>query len=519
MAGGDFPLWLLPLALLALISFGGRGCHGFRTFGFDIHHRFSDPVKGVLDVDDLQLPEKWSAPYYTAMARRDQAIHGRRLAEHPDAPITFSPGNDTHRLPSLGFLHYANVTVGTPESWFLVALDTGSDLFWLPCDCISCVSALQTSSGRRLNLNIYSPNTSSTSSQVPCNSTLCNTQSLCSSALSGCPYQVNYLSNGTSSTGILVEDVLHLVSDDNQTKAIEAHITFGCGQLETGSFLDGAAPNGLFGLGMRKISVPSRLAKIGLAADSFSMCFSPDSTGRISFGDKGSTDQGETPFNVQQQHPTYNITITQISVGGNINDLEFSAIFDSGTSFTYLNDPAYTHISEKFNTLSQDKRVSLDTRLPFDYCYALSPSQTSYRYPTLNVTMKGGNQFYVNDPTVLVQNQDGSLIYCLALVKSGDLNIIGQNFMTGYHIVFDREKMVLGWKASDCYGGSNSTKLNVPKTNTTAISPAVAVDPRSTSGSGTSPQITSKASDRLGHLNCYTFTVMMILLSTVFSAL
>ncbi|KAK4791209.1 hypothetical protein SAY86_031622 [Trapa natans] len=515
--GGDSWLLLLPVALLALISLGGRGCYGFGTFGFDIHHRFSDPVKGVLDVNDLQLPEKWSAPYYAAMAHRDRAIHGRRLAEHPDVPITFSPGNDTYRISSLGFLHYANVTVGTPDLWFLVALDTGSDLFWLPCDCGRCVSALQTSSGQKLDLNMYSPNTSSTSSQVPCNSTLCSTQSQCSSPLSSCPYEVNYLSSGTSSSGILVEDVLHLVTDDNQTKAIEAQIAFGCGQVETGSFLEGAAPNGLFGLGMRNISVPSRLAKDGLAANSFSMCFSPDGTGRISFGDKGSTDQGETPFYVQQLHPTYNITITQISVGGNINDLEFSAIFDSGTSFTYLNDPAYTLISKKFNSLAQDKQVSLDTRLPFDYCYALSPNQTSYKYPTVNFTMKGGDQFHVNNPTVLVQNQDGSLIYCLAMVKSGDVNIIGQNFMTGYHIVFDREKMVLGWKASDCYGGSNSTKLNVPKTNTTAIPPAVAVDPRTTSGSGTSPQITSKAPSPLGHLNCYTSIVMMILSSVFFA--
>lgn len=49
-------------------------------------------------------------------------------------------------------LHYANVTVGNPSSWFLVALDTGSDLFWLPCDCSSCVSALRSSSGQVIEL-------------------------------------------------------------------------------------------------------------------------------------------------------------------------------------------------------------------------------------------------------------------------------------------------------------------------------------------------------------------------------
>lgn len=48
--------------------------------------------------------------------------------------------------------------------------------------------------------------------------------------------------------------------------------------------------------------------------------------------------------------PTYNITITQISVGAEDANIEFSAIFDSGTSFTYLNDPAYTQISETVST-------------------------------------------------------------------------------------------------------------------------------------------------------------------------
>ena len=44
-------------------------------------------------------------------------------------------------------LHYAKVTVGTPKVSYLVALDTGSDLFWLPCDCVNCVTEYNTSEG------------------------------------------------------------------------------------------------------------------------------------------------------------------------------------------------------------------------------------------------------------------------------------------------------------------------------------------------------------------------------------
>jgi len=35
-------------------------------------------------------------------------------------------------------LHYTWIDIGTPNVSFLVALDTGSDMFWVPCDCIEC---------------------------------------------------------------------------------------------------------------------------------------------------------------------------------------------------------------------------------------------------------------------------------------------------------------------------------------------------------------------------------------------
>jgi hypothetical protein len=76
---------------------------------------------------------------------------------------------------------------------------------------------------------------------------------------------------------------------------------FSCGQIQTGSFLGGAAPNGLLGLGMASRSVPSSLASKGIAANSFSMCFGKDGHGRINFGDMGSSDQQETPLNIYKQ--------------------------------------------------------------------------------------------------------------------------------------------------------------------------------------------------------------------------
>ncbi|KAL4645555.1 hypothetical protein ACB092_02G242700 [Castanea dentata] len=496
---------LIQLLVLLLLGLSSWSCYGLGSFGFNIHHRFSDPVKQILGFDGL--PEKGSVEYYAAIAHRDHIIQGRHLAaSNNQSPLTFANGNETLFLNNFGSLYYANVSVGTPSLSYLVALDTGSDLFWLPCDCLNsntCVTGLKTSSGQVVNLNIYSPNASSTSKSVPCGSNYLCSSNQCLSANSDCAYNYAYVSNDTSTSGILVEDVLHLITDDGQSKAVDALVTFGCGKNETGIFLEGAAPNGLIGLGLNNISVPSTLARNGLGPNSFSMCFGSDVIGRINFGDNGTSDQKETPFIAEPPFPTYNITITQINIGGvNVSQMEFNAIFDSGTSITHLSDPAYTFISESFNSQVTEKRYPSNSQIPFEYCYYLSANQTqymiSYTAPTVNLTMKGGDQYFVTDPTVLISTQAGYL-YCLGLLQSDEgINIIGQNFMTGYRIVFNHDKMVLGWKASNCYNDLNSQTSPTTPSQT----PALAVNPKSTAPSSHLPK-----------LKAFTYTLVMLLVS------
>ncbi|KAL7126412.1 hypothetical protein ABFS83_14G185200 [Erythranthe nasuta] len=478
------------LSCLILIAFAcwfnAKRGDAFGTFGFDIHHRYSDTVKEFLNLDGL--PEKGTVDYYTAMAHRDHLLNGRRLATAANPLLTFfgDSGNETYRISSLGFLHYAFVTVGTPPLEYLVALDTGSDLFWLPCDCTSCVRSLNTTSGKALKLNIYSPSTSTSGAPVPCNSTICvQPQRGCSVRLNACAYQEVYLSSNTSSTGILVDDVLHLGTDTDPQDPVDAPITLGCGIIQTGDFVTGAAINGLFGLGMDSVSVPSILASKGVTANSFSMCFSRDGLGRIQFGDKGSPDQQVTPFNLRQLHPTYNVSVTQIAVGKNVTDIEFSALFDTGTSFAYLNDPAYSVIVQGFDSQIIEPHYVHPRGIIFDYCYSLNATQTSYSIPRLNLTMKGGSYYYVVAPTIVIP-REGGFAYCLAIVKSEDINIIGQNFMTGYRLVFDREEMVLGWKESNCYDSIPSNTVPVNKGNSTESPPPSIFDPEATSGNRTS---------------------------------
>ncbi|KAL3525228.1 hypothetical protein ACH5RR_013600 [Cinchona calisaya] len=445
-------------------------------FTLEMHHRFSEPVKKWSQKTGKNLrvktwPNKGSVEYYQELANHDRLIRGRRLSQF-DGLLTFSDGNSTFRISSLGFLHYTTVTLGTPGMKFMVALDTGSDLFWVPCDCGRCASIAYSLHSPDFELSIYSPNRSLTSKEVTCNNYLCSHHTACLDTSSHCPYSVSYVSSETSTSGVLVEDILHLKSEDDHQGYVQAYITFGCGQVQTGSFLDVAAPNGLFGLGLEKISVPSILSQKGYTADSFSMCFGRDGTGRISFGDKGSLYQEETPLNVNPLHPTYNISIVQIRVGTALIDSEFTALFDSGTSFTYLVDPTYSRVLENFNSQARDKRHPSDARIPFEYCYDMSPDANTSLIPSMSLTMKGGGQYVVYDPIIVISTQH-ELIYCLAVVKSQDFNIIGQNFMTGYRVVFDREKLVLGWKKFNCYDVEEST-ASVPR-NSNSVPPAVAV--------------------------------------------
>jgi len=68
---------------------------------------------------------------------------------------------------------------------------------------------------------------SSTSQTVPCDSSVCELQGKCSGGSSQCPYNVEYVSEDTSSSGFLVEDLLYLTTEDTTPKVVKAPIVFG----------------------------------------------------------------------------------------------------------------------------------------------------------------------------------------------------------------------------------------------------------------------------------------------------
>ncbi|XP_056843156.1 aspartyl protease family protein 1 isoform X3 [Raphanus sativus] len=398
--------WILQFGF-CVMSLGYASVSG--SFSFEIHHRFSDQVKTVLGGHGL--PEMGTLEYYETLVHRDR---GRRLTSNNNqTTVSFSQGNSTQEI---SFLHYANVTVGTPAQWFLVALDTGSDLFWLPCNCnSSCIRSMETDQGERIKLNVYDPTISTSSSKVPCNSTLCALRNRCVSPLSDCPYQIRYLSPGSRSSGVLVDDVIHMRTEEGEAR--DARITFGCSDSQVGLFEESAV-NGIMGLAIANIAVPTMLAKAGVASNSFSMCFGLKGKGTISFGDKGSSDQLETPLSGTLSPPLYDVTITEF----------------------------------KYHLQVADRRLPARVKSPFEFCYIITSATDEEKLPSISFKMQGGATYNVFSPLLVFDTSDGGEVYCLAVLKevTAGFNIIGQNFMTNYRIVHDRERMILGWKESEC---------------------------------------------------------------------
>jgi len=75
-------------------------------------------------------------------------------------------------------------------------------------------------------LNLYTPNASTTSSSIRCSDKRCFGSGKCSSPESICPYQIA-LSSNTVTTGTLLQDVLHLVTEDEDLKPVNANVTLG----------------------------------------------------------------------------------------------------------------------------------------------------------------------------------------------------------------------------------------------------------------------------------------------------
>ncbi|KAJ6915561.1 hypothetical protein NC652_018256 [Populus alba x Populus x berolinensis] len=90
------------------------------------------------------------------------------------------------------------------------------------------------------------------------------------------------------------------------------------------------------------------------------------------------------------------------------------------------------------------------------------------------------------------------------------MNACFKNFMTGYRVVFDREKLVLGWKKFD----SMMWRIITIPTATTCFHVAAGLG--SNSSAGSAKEASNKSPSSIASTYCYSLTSVFTSLISVF---
>ncbi|CAM6112348.1 unnamed protein product [Calypogeia fissa] len=319
------------------------------------------------------------------------------------------------------------VSLGTPAQTKVAIADTGSDLFWLECNCLSCFAAPDAA---------FNPFTSTTFNPISCTDPLCDDlpTSGCSSN-SECEYEYSYGDQSTTA-GILCSDVLSLGSSSST-------VDFGCGERDQGTFSN---TDGLVGLGRGPLSLISQL---GISVFSYCLTSFYSSTSKTSalvLGDPAGGSYGYTALVFNSANPSfYYVNLEGIAVDGtplSIPSGTFAIdssgnggfIFDSGTTITQLQMGAYTPLLNKVKSLIDYTTVdgSSDN---LDACY--HPGVASPSWPTVTFQFGGVDAVLPGDNLFLLMDNDGN--YCMAIQGSPFAfgiygNVQQQNFNIKYDI-------------------------------------------------------------------------------------
>ncbi|XP_039118772.1 aspartic proteinase NANA, chloroplast [Dioscorea cayenensis subsp. rotundata] len=277
--------------------------------------------------------------------------------------------------------YFVKIHVGTPPQKFLLVADTGSELLWMNCRrsqrCRRCANA----TGKK---RAFHSDSSSSFQPISCSSDLCKTTlpfslTTCPRSDSPCLYDYSY-DDGSTAQGIYARETATVMQSNGRLEKLE-NLVIGCTSSTSGSSFQGS--DGVLGLGYSPISFAVRTAN--RFSGRFSYCLvdhlsSRNRSNYLVFGPNRSVRSKlarSTPLVISEQtQPLYQVQVLGISIDG--QDLRISkavwdvngdggTIVDSGTSLTFLVEPAYKAVTAALNRpLEPVPRVQID---PFEYCY------------------------------------------------------------------------------------------------------------------------------------------------------
>ncbi|XP_026386685.1 protein ASPARTIC PROTEASE IN GUARD CELL 1-like [Papaver somniferum] len=340
--------------------------------------------------------------------------------------------------------YFSRVGIGRPPKPLYMVLDTGSDVTWVQCSpCTDCYQQTDP---------IFEPSSSSSYSQIMCNTDTCQALDVSACRAGVCLYQVSY-GDGSYTVGDFVSETLTFGNSSSVN-----NVSLGCGHDNEGLFVGSA---GLLGLGGGSLSFPSQLK-----TESFSYCLvdrDSSSTSTLDFGSSSELNVNNsvtTPLLRNNQLDTYYyLGLTGLSVGGEMLTIPPSAfevdesgnggiIIDSGTAVTRLKTDVYNSLRDAFVEGTQNLPTTSGVAI-FDTCYDLS-TMRSVDVPTISLHFPGDKYIALPAKNYLVP-VDSAGTFCLAFAPtSSSLSIIGNIQQQGTRVTFDLVNSLVGFSASQC---------------------------------------------------------------------
>ncbi len=349
------------------------------------------------------------------------------------------------------------VGIGSPVPLNLhFILDTGSDLIWTQCaPCIndSCVRQADP---------IYNPSRSSSFRNDSCSSVFCKAVQGQCDTLRHCNYFFMY-GDFSLTTGNMAYETFSLSKIGSQQRASLPGISFGCGRGQGGDFSTSA---GIIGMGRGPLSLVSQ---IGSSINNvFSYCLgSITNSSQISPLFLGKTRLSPfrrrvTPLIHNQVNPSfYYLSLRGISVAGKLVDIPKGTfqikpngnggiIIDSGTTLTYLEDPAYKPFLAAVR--SSIRALPVDgSSVGFDLCY---DPESAIQFPSIAFHFARAARYVLREENAVLTFEAGKRpLRCLAFSSAGpagSLSIFGNVQQQNFHIDYDLGRNKLHFTRKNC---------------------------------------------------------------------
>ncbi|CAI0389769.1 unnamed protein product [Linum tenue] len=317
-------------------------------------------------------------------------------------------------------IFYVNFSIGDPPVPQLAVMDTSSDLLWVKCPPCSPWGWP------------WSPK--------------------------HCKYKIDY-AGGHSSEGVYATEQLTFQTSNNGFVTTIPKAFFDCSSKQSGS--EGLDPhvNGVLGLmaGAGGDDFPDgQFPLVTRLGTSFSYCvgslsdrYYPHS--HLSFGDAVDLIGGSTPLYLEEGR--YFVHLSDISLGGKMLDIKKEVFtkmalrkkieMDSGSELFLLYTEAFEVLKEEIERLAFWELMTpvLSPPSPLELCYKGMVEKEARGFPAMGIRFVGGVELVVDRFGVFFQVKDD--VFCLAIVRSKGVSVIGMMVQQGYNVGYDLKAMTV----------------------------------------------------------------------------